>query len=117
MDIFNNLWQIAFGERSIVTQPHQDNTEPGEIEKISLTEEPQKLQLSTYHLLAHEDPEIRALQLDLGRNLEKGMTLEYSLHDLLDLIPRQRMKSDAYKGLIRKLQEQYGVELIINSKK
>lgn len=58
-----------------------------------------------------------ALQLNLGRTFEKGMTLEYSLHDLLELIPRQRKKSDAYKALKRKLQEEYGVELIINSKK
>ena len=60
------------------------------------------------------DPELDILEKEFG-SLTAGETIEIDLHQLLDLIPRDRRKADAYKGLKSKLSK-LGVEFIIMSR-
>lgn len=59
------------------------------------------------------DPELDILEKEFGK-LHDGMKIEIDLHSLLDLIPRDRRKADAYKGLRSKLSK-LGVLFIITS--
>ena len=60
------------------------------------------------------DSELDILEKEFG-SLTEGRTIEIDLHRLLDLIPRDRRKADAYKGLKFKLSK-LGVEFIITSR-
>lgn len=60
------------------------------------------------------DSELDILEKEFG-SLTEGRTIEIDLHRLLDLIPRDRRKADAYKGLKSKLSK-LGVEFIITSR-
>jgi hypothetical protein len=60
------------------------------------------------------DPELAILEREFGE-LSKGKRIETDLHRLLDLIPRDRRKADAYKGLKSKL-FRLGVEFTITSR-
>ena len=61
------------------------------------------------------DPELRVLSEKFGHFYE-GMIIEVSLQELLELLPRTRRRSDAYRGLVSKLKRK-GVSLIITSTK
>lgn len=61
----------------------------------------------------NNDPELDILEKEFGK-LYDGMKIEIDLHSLLDLIPRDRRKADAYKGLRSKLSK-LGVLFIITS--
>ena len=61
-----------------------------------------------------ETNELAILEREFGE-LIKGKRIEIDLHRLLDLIPRDRRKADAYKGLKSKLSK-LGVELTITSR-
>lgn len=60
------------------------------------------------------DPELDILEKEFGL-LTRGKTIEIDLHRLLELIPRERRKADAYKGLKSKLSK-LGVEFVITSR-
>ena len=60
-----------------------------------------------------QDPELDILEKEFG-SLHDGKKIEINLHRLLDLIPRDRRKADAYKGLRSKLSK-LGVLFIITS--
>jgi hypothetical protein len=62
------------------------------------------------------DPEITLLARKYGP-LSNGVKIELSLQESLQLFPRHRKRSDAYKGLIKKVKEQFNVELTIGTKK
>ena len=59
------------------------------------------------------DPELTILEREFG-GLSEGKIIEIDLHRLLELIPRDRRKADAYKGLRSKLSK-LGVLLVIAS--
>lgn len=60
------------------------------------------------------DPELDILEKEFG-SLTEGKTIEIDLHRLLELIPRERRKADAYKGIRSKLSK-LGVQFIITSR-
>ena len=62
------------------------------------------------------DPEIQLLSKTYGP-LTNGVKIELSLQEALQLFPRQRKRSDAYKGLIKKVKEQFNAELTIGTKR
>lgn len=62
------------------------------------------------------DPEILLLAKTYGP-LSNGVKIELSLQEALQLFPRQRKRSDAYKSLIKKVKEQFNAELTIGTKK
>ena len=59
--------------------------------------------------------EIEILSQEYGC-LEEGMCIEIELNRILEILPRSRRRSDAYKGLRAKLKK-LGVELVITSKR
>lgn len=59
-------------------------------------------------------PELAVLANEFGE-LKERKQIEVELNRLLELLPRQRKKSDAYKGIKSELKKM-GVELIITSK-
>jgi hypothetical protein len=61
-----------------------------------------------------ETNELAILEREFGE-LTKGKRIEIDLRRLLDLIPRDRRKADAYKGLKSKL-FRLGVEFTITSR-
>lgn len=61
----------------------------------------------------YEDPEIEILSKHLGP-FEPGQVFEVALTDMLQWLPRNRKKSDAYKSLCRRLATM-GIELKVSS--
>lgn len=61
--------------------------------------------------------DIEALENYIGRKLESGLCIKVDLSELLTVIPRERKRTDAYKTLVKFLKDEFGIDLIINSKK
>ena len=61
--------------------------------------------------------DIEALEDYTGRKLESGLCIKVDLSELLTVIPRERKRTDAYNTLVQYLRDEFGIELIINSKK
>lgn len=61
--------------------------------------------------------DIEALETYIGRKLESGLCIKVDLYELLTVIPRERKRTDAYKTLVKFLKDEFGIDLIINSKK
>ncbi len=61
--------------------------------------------------------DIEALENYIGRKLESGLCIKVDLSELLTVIPRNRKGTDAYKTLVKFLKDEFGIDLIINSKK
>ena len=107
--MFENLFRnLMFGERSIVTTDRQDTAiTPDDSNKSVMEDEEPTTAL---------DPELELLVEKYGP-LKEGQTIEISLQEALQLWPRERRRSDAYKGLIRKVKQQFNVELKIGGGK
>ena len=102
-----NFLNLLFGERSIVTSEHQvNNTAPDAIAKDGMIEKNDEKPLS----------DIQRLEKRYGE-LHEGMVIETSLQDLLLTAPRHRARTDAYDSLVRQLERDYNVKLIITSRK
>lgn len=50
-------------------------------------------------------------------NFTNGLSIEETLQELLKICPRKRARIDAYQGLVSYLNSEYGVRLIIKSRK
>lgn len=61
--------------------------------------------------------DIEALETYIGRKFESGLCIKVDLSELLTVIPRERKRTDAYKTLVQYLKDEFGIDLIINSKK
>ena len=61
--------------------------------------------------------DIEALEDYTGRKLESGLCIRVDLSELLTVIPRERKRTDAYNTLVQYLRNEFGIDLIINSKK
>ena len=61
--------------------------------------------------------DIEALEDYTGRKLENGLCIRVGLSELLTIIPRERKRADAYNTLVQYLKDEFGIDLIINSKK
>ena len=60
--------------------------------------------------------DVEALEKYIGRNLENGLCIKVDLAELLTVIPIERKRADAYNTLRRFLKNEFGIDLIINSK-
>lgn len=107
--MIKNLLNLLFGERSIVTPECQDNinTAPDAkdndgMKKIDNDDKP----LS----------DIERLERKYGE-LSEGRIIETTLQDILTAVPRHRARTDAYDTLVKKLESDYKVKLIITSRK
>ena len=62
----------------------------------------------------YDDPEIAIIDKYYGP-LVNGLVIEAALSDMLKILPRQRRKSDSYKGLAARLRALVGVQLRVSS--
>ena len=98
--MFYNLLQALFGERSTVTSESQVNgTAPkdGKNDEKSLSD-------------------IERLEQYYGE-LHEGKVIQTTLQEILAVIPKKRARTDAYDSLVKNLERDYGVKLIITSRK
>lgn len=100
--VFENLWQIVFGDAntSTITNRQFEETIAGEKKKI----------------VDSTDSEIKILEDKFGQ-FTSGLMIEISLQEMLTLIPRKRKRADAYNSLAKILKAEYGVCLKITSRK
>lgn len=99
-----NLLQALFGERSTVTPECQvNNTAPNAIVKDGMMND--------------ENPsDIQRLEKRYGE-LHEGKVIQATLQEILAVIPKKRARIDAYNSLVRQLERDYKVKLIITSRK
>lgn len=103
MNMFNSASHLVdLGRRQDVVPGHRESPSIEPVDEITSIEN------------NNIDPELDILETEFG-SLTKGKTIEIGLHRLLELIPRERRKADAYKGLKSKLSK-LGVEFIITSR-
>ena len=116
-----DLYMTLFGEGSTVSTKHQNDTAAGDdIKERAVIEESFVPAIREPNPVPETkddiDPEILLLTREYGP-LTNGVKIELSLREALRLFPRQRKRSDAYKGLIKKVKEQFNAELTIGTKK
>jgi hypothetical protein len=114
------LYMTLFGEGSTVSTKHQNDTAAGDSKERAVTEEsfvPAIKEPEPIPEMKDDiDPEILLLARKYGP-LTNGVKIELSLQESLQLFPRHRKRSDAYKGLIKKVKEKFNAELTIGTKK
>ena len=59
--------------------------------------------------------DIKALEDYAGRKLENGVCIKVELSELLDIVPRERRRIDAYNALVQFMKDELGVDLVISS--
>jgi exosome complex RNA-binding protein Rrp4 len=64
----------------------------------------------------YNDPDLIILAANFGE-LEAGMVITIELNEAARLLGRKRIRLDAFSGLIKKLHNDYGVELKIYSRR
>lgn len=63
------------------------------------------------------DDDINALRDYIGESeFRTGLSIEMTLAELLNIVPRQRRRTDAYNSLIKHLKETMNIKLIIKTK-
>ena len=101
-----NLLQALFGERSTVTPECQVNdTAPDAIVKDGTIDKNDE-----------KPSDIQRLEKHYGE-LHEGKIIETTLQEILAVIPKKRARTDAYDSLVRQLERDYKVKLIITSRK
>ena len=63
------------------------------------------------------EQDITALREKFGNSFITGLCIRITLKEALGMMPRNRKRIDAYDGLARYLQEEYGIILTIYSQK
>lgn len=61
--------------------------------------------------------DINVLKAKYGDRFKSGLCIETTLKEMLEICPRERKRSDAYKGLIGYLKRNYNINLTIRSRK
>ena len=103
-----NFMQSLFGERSRVTPECQiKNTAPEAKDKDGM----KKIDNDEKRL-----SDIERLEKHYGE-LHEGKIIETTLQEILTAVPRHRARTDAYDSLVKKLESDYDVKLIITSRK
>ena len=100
--MIKQLWQTLFGSGERAAES---------IEAVQMKEEESGMQTS----VSGPEDEIEVLARYCG-GLAKGKVVRIGLHEILDIIPRKRRKTDAYYALKKQLREEYGTELVIESR-
>ena len=103
-----NLNSIIFGENdSFLRGREADAVEPDDKQIIITHIVPEKFR---------ED--VKALTTYIGKErFKNGLNIEVSLTELLDIVPRNRRRTDAYNALIKYLKDEQGITLTIKSQK
>ncbi|WP_300227258.1 hypothetical protein [uncultured Bacteroides sp.] len=102
--------RILESERGFVSNRQEENTkaEPDVIEEKTATEIkiPKKYQ-----------DDIEALRDMYGENFKTGLCINFTLQEALKIMPKERARVDAFRGLISFLKGKMGITLNITSQK
>ena len=60
---------------------------------------------------------VEALQARYGDSFSTGLCINLTLKEALEIIPRERKRTDAYTGLVSYLSKELGIKLTIKSQK
>lgn len=106
--MFDEFINQILGDERVVVLSHQENkAEPDVIEeKTAEIRIPKKYQ---------ED--IESLKGIYQGDFKTGLCINLTLQDALKILPRERKRVDAYRGLVSFLKEKMGIELNIKSQK
>lgn len=106
--MFDEFINQILGDERVVVPSHQENkAEPDVIEeKTAEIKIPKKYQ---------ED--IESLKGIYQGDFKTGLCINLTLQDALKILPRERKRVDAYRGLVSFLKEKMGIELNIKSQK
>ena len=105
--MFNNFFNVLIGERQYSSSKCQVNdTAPDTKANDGVKNDANNGIIS----------DIERLEKRYGR-LSEGKVIETTLQDILTAVPRKRARSDAYDSLVKKLESDYKVKLIITSRK
>ena len=63
------------------------------------------------------EQDITALKKKFGNSFITGLCIKITLKEALDMMPRNRKRVDAYDGLTKYLQNEFGITLTIYSQK
>ena len=63
------------------------------------------------------ESDIEVLKARYRDDFKTGLCIETTLQEMLGICPRERKRSDAYKGLVGYLKRNYGITLVIHSNK
>jgi len=61
--------------------------------------------------------DIEALEKYMKICFKSGLCIKISLAEIYSIVPRRRRRIDSYKGLVRYIEEELNVKLVINSNK
>lgn len=100
------LLSALFGINSRPDLERQQKAVPVEVEK-----ENSKIEKKNKY-----EEDVEALARNFG-GIQSKTGLCITLQEILSICPRERKRCDAYNGLVSYLLEQYGVKLVIKSRK
>jgi len=103
----------AFLNRLFSSSGKLEQKTPASIEVLSGDERNEEPAVSIES--KYDDPEIAIIDNYYGP-LTEGLVIEAALADMLQILPRTRRKTDAYKGLVNRLKAIVGVELKVSSR-
>ena len=106
------MLRIVCGEGTVAADQQHQEEEP-DVEVVKEEEEkPKKIET---HTPSKYDNDIRALEEKYG-NLD-GKEITIDLQTLLQLVPRERRRIDAYRGLLSYLEDKRNCKITITSRK
>jgi hypothetical protein len=110
--MFEDMLRIVCGEGTVAADQQQHQEEEPDMEVVKEEEKPKKIET---HTPSKYDNDIRALEEKYG-NLE-GKEIKIDLQTLLQLVPRERRRIDAYRGLLSYLEDKRNCKITITSRK
>lgn len=122
MMLFESLWNTIFSEKNYSTTLSGQSPKDEKSHKESPNSDTSKIQAiekksaasSIYDTRFAED--VRALEAAIGK-IQEGSNLIFELQDLNKIVPRHRVRVEAYQGLKSALKRFLNVELTIKSLK
>lgn len=107
--MLGNLMNIFFdGTLEESSERQVRETTPGVIEKSSSIAKP---------IPEKYEKDVEALRKRYGESFKTGLCIDLTLKEALEIIPRERRRTDAYTGLISFLKGKMGITLNIKSQK
>lgn len=101
------LHNIIFGENDAFLREREAVAKPDEKQKTTIHIVPEKFR-----------NDVDALMNYIGEEkFLEGLSIEVTLTELLDVVPRTRRRADAYDALARYLKDERGITLTIKTKK
>jgi len=101
------LIQIFLGENDNFLRGREASAMPDEKKKIIVHIVPEKFRDDVNRLSAY-----------IGEDqFESGLSIEVSLNELLNVVPRRRRRRDAYDALVKYLKNERDITLIIKTTK